>query len=52
MKRTTKKKPGLGDYKIKFVVSEDLNKLKGENLAPEKLALANEHLKRMKSLPK
>jgi hypothetical protein len=51
MKERVKKKKGILDYKFKFIVSDELNKLKGKNLAPEKLALANEHLKKRKSLP-
>jgi hypothetical protein len=36
---------------VKFVVDEKLNALKAEDLAPEKLVMANTHLKKMKSLP-
>jgi len=52
MKKAINKKRSLWDYKIDFIVSEDLNKLKGKNLAPAKLELANEHLRKIKSLPK
>jgi hypothetical protein len=51
MKKTIKKRQSLWDYKIDFIVSEDLNKLKGKNLAPAKLELANERLRKIKSLP-
>ena len=33
-------------------IEEKLNKLKGKNLAPEKLARANKNLSKIKSLPK
>ncbi len=52
MKKLAKKKKSLWDYKLTFIVSEDLNKLKGKVLAPEKLELANRHLRKMRSLPK
>ena len=52
MKKITKKKQGLFERKIAFIVDKNLNKLKAEELAPEKLAMANEHLRKMKSLPK
>lgn len=52
MKNKSRKKKGLWEYKIKFIESEELNKLIGKNLSPEKLRLANERLKRIKSLPK
>jgi hypothetical protein len=52
MKSKTKKKQSIWDYKVQFVVDPKLNALKGENFAPEKLAQANAHLKKMKSLPK
>jgi hypothetical protein len=51
MKSKTKKKQSIWEPKVKFVVDEKLNALKAEDLAPEKLALANAHLKKMKSLP-
>ena len=52
MKKITKKEQGLFERKIVFIVDKNLNKLKAEDLAPEKLAMANEHLRKMKSLPK
>jgi hypothetical protein len=42
----------LLDRKIVFIADKNLNKLKAEELAPEKLAEANRRLKRIKSLPK
>ena len=51
MKKATKKK-SLWDHKVEFIVDEDLNKLKAELLAPKKLELANQHLRRIKNLPK
>jgi hypothetical protein len=39
-----------GEFKI--TVSQRLNKLKGKNLAPEKLAEANKDLHTMKGLPR
>jgi hypothetical protein len=52
MKKVPQKKQHLFDQKIVFIVDKNLNKLKAEELAPEKLAEANRHLKRIKSLPK
>ena len=52
MKSKPKKKKSIWGLKVKFVVDESLNGLKAEDLAPEKLALANAHLKKMRSLPK
>ncbi len=52
MKKITKKKKGLFERKMVFIVDKNLNKLKAEDLAPEKLTMANEHLRKMKSLPK
>jgi hypothetical protein len=52
MKKAPQKKSSLLDQKIAFVVDKKLNKLKAEELAPEKLAEANRHLKRIISLPK
>ena len=52
MKSKTKKKQITWAPKVKFVVSDTFNALKAEDLAPEKLALANAHLKKMRSLPK
>ncbi len=51
MKKLTRKKQGLFERKIVFIFDKNLNKLKAEDLAPEKLAMANEHLRKMKSLP-
>lgn len=43
----------LFEKKITYTVSEELNKLQGKNLAPKKLAEANELLRKMKGpLPK
>jgi hypothetical protein len=39
-----------GEFKV--TVSQRLNKLKGKNLAPGKLAEANKDLSTMKGLPK
>lgn len=41
------------EKKITYTVSEELNKLKGKNLAPKKLEAANEILRNLKApLPK
>jgi hypothetical protein len=53
MKKETKYKGGLFDQKITYTVDENLNKLKGKNLAPKKLAEVNELLRKLKTpLPK
>jgi hypothetical protein len=51
MKKITKKK-GLFDHKFTLTVVDRLSKLKLEEQAPKKLAEANYHLLKMKSLPK
>lgn len=41
------------EQEITYTVSEELNKLKGKNLAPKKLEAANEILRKIKTpLPK
>lgn len=52
MKSKTKKKQSIWELKVQFVVDPRLNALKSEDVAPEKLAMANARLKKMKSLPK
>jgi hypothetical protein len=52
MKKAVKSKNELFKQKLNLIVDEKLNALKGKVLAPRKLAEANEHLKKMKSLPK
>jgi hypothetical protein len=52
MKRLTKKKYGLLNRKMVFVVDKNLNNLKPEDFASEKLADANERLKKIKFPPK
>lgn len=52
MKKLIKKQENVFDRKITLTVDERLNKLNVEVLAPKKLAEANRHLKKMKSLPK
>ncbi|GGB19574.1 hypothetical protein [Puia dinghuensis] len=47
---STSKKFWEGEFKV--TVSKRLNKLKGKNLAPEKLELANQQLSTMNGLPK
>lgn len=51
MKSKTKKRQSLWEPKVRFVVDKKLDALKAEDLAPEKLAMANARLK-MKTLPK
>jgi hypothetical protein len=51
MKKIRKVK-GLFDYKFRFIHDERLNNLDEKALAPNKLAEANKHLKKMRSLPK
>ena len=51
MKRTIKKKQFLFDAKVVFITDKNLDKLKPEDMAPEKLAEANRRL-RNKKLPK
>ncbi len=52
MKKVIKHKSELFGKELTFTVSEELNKLKGKNLAPKKLAEANEMLRKIKTLPK
>ena len=52
MKKLIKKSNIQSDNVIKIVVDERLNKINVETLAPKKLAEANRHLRKMKSLPK
>ena len=52
MKKLTKKPGKIVSHKINFTIDEKLNELNVEALAPKKIAEANRHLKRMKSLPK
>jgi hypothetical protein len=47
-----KKQKGIFDRKVNLTVDENLSKLNVKDLAPKKLAGANRHLKKMKSLPK
>lgn len=48
MKKVIKHTSGLFSQKITYTVSEDLNRLKGKNLAPKSLARANELLRKLK----
>jgi hypothetical protein len=50
MKKSIKKQRGLFDNKIAFIVDKNLNNLKPEDFATEKLAEANKRL-RTKKLP-
>jgi hypothetical protein len=52
MKKLIKKQKSIFDRKVTLTISEKLSKLNVEALAPKKLAEANMHLKKMKSLPK
>jgi hypothetical protein len=52
MKKAIKRKRGLLDRKVVFIVDKSLNKIKAEDQAPKKLAEANERLRKIKSLPK
>jgi hypothetical protein len=52
MKKIEKKVTTPWGHEMTLTVDENLNKLKGKILAPKKLAEANKHLRRMKSLPK
>lgn len=52
MKKLIKKQRSLFGQKVIVTVDERLNQLNVETLAPEKLAEANKHLRKMKSLPK
>jgi hypothetical protein len=48
MEKVIKHKSDLFNQEITFTVSEDLNRLKGKNLAPKSLAGANELLRKLK----
>ena len=50
IKNTAAKNFWEGEFRV--TVSKRLNKLKGKNLAQEKLDLANKELSTMKGLPK
>jgi hypothetical protein len=53
MKKVIKGKGGLPKQEVIYTIDKDLNKLKGKNLAPKKLAEANELLRKLKTpLPK
>ena len=52
MKKQSRQSTSLFDRKVTLIVDEKLNRLKGRNLAPKKLAEANELLRKVKSLPK
>jgi hypothetical protein len=53
MKQVIKYKSELVGREITFTVSEKLNKLKGKDFAPKKLADANKLLRKLKTpLPK
>jgi len=49
--KKVKKKSIFGDKELTLIVSEDLNKLKGKNLAPKKLEEANKSLAKIKEWP-
>lgn len=51
MKKPIKKKKNLFGGKVTLTIDERLNKIDLKALAPKKLAEANRHLKKMKSLP-
>jgi hypothetical protein len=51
MKKASQKQRSLFDRKLVFIVDKNLNNLKAGEFAPEKLADANERL-RKKKLPK
>ena len=53
MKKVIKQKIALRPQEITYTVDENLNKLKGKNLAPKKLEEANQLLRKLKTpLPK
>lgn len=52
MKKLIKKPGRTTGRKMNLTIDERLDKLNAEVLAPKKLAEANRHLKKMKSLPK
>lgn len=52
MKKMLKKQKSLLDRRVNLTIDEKLSKLNVKALAPKKLAEANTHLKKMKSLPK
>ena len=51
MNNMEKKPVSFWDRKMTLIVDENLNKLKGKNLAPKKLEVANANLKSIKRLP-
>jgi hypothetical protein len=51
MKKQIKKRKSIFARKVTLTVDERLSKLNVEALAPKKLAEANLHLKKMKTLP-
>jgi hypothetical protein len=52
MKKIEKKVTTSWGQEITLTVDEKLNKLKGRVLAPKKLEEANQHLRKIKTLPK
>jgi hypothetical protein len=53
MKKVIKYRSSLSKQEITFTIDESLNQLKGKDLAPKKLAEANQFLRTIKSpLPK
>jgi hypothetical protein len=53
MKKSVKHKRGLLSQEITYTVDENMDKLKGKNLAPKKLEEANQLLRNLKTpLPK
>jgi len=49
MEKQIKVKSDLFQQEAIFTVSEELNKLKGKNLAPKKLEEANKQLRKLKT---
>ena len=52
MKKLIKKGKSVFDLKVTLTEDERLNKLNIQSVAPKKLAEANKHLKKIKTLPK
>jgi hypothetical protein len=52
IRKLFKRRKGLFDQKINFILDERLNDVNLATVAPEKLEEANNRLSRMKSLPK
>jgi hypothetical protein len=52
MKKVNKTRGKLLNTEFTITIDEKLNHLQGKILAPRKLELANQHLKKMKGLPK